>query len=278
METGSAAWRRRFYHLGRHPLAWARYVYERELRHRDVRFRVNPRFADWRPMYRVARGALARLTGRPPAELDGYFAELAPLHGALAEEVGELPSAGAMMQAPLLYVAFRAARPRTVVETGVSSGYSARLILEALERNGEGKLWSIGIARIAVGVMDPTEVERVRSRPVGWLVPDRLRHRWACRIGPSEELLEGILGSEARPLDVFIHDSLHHYDRMTAEYTLAEPALVPGGWLLSHDIHNNRAWPDFLARTGWTGDEELDHDLGAVRVPADATGPRTGSG
>ncbi len=269
-ESPRSAVRRRLYHVGRHPIAWARYLYERELRGRDVLFRVNPRFADWAPMYRVARPALERLTGRPRPELDGYFRELAPLHAELYRSVGALPSAGAMMQAPLLYVLLRAVRPRLMVETGVSSGFSARLALEAMEANGVGRLWSIGIAKIAVGTLRPELAETVRDRPVGWLVPPRLRPRWELRVGPSEELLADVLHREARPLDLFVHDSLHLYERMHAEYELAWPCLVPGGYLLSHDIHHNAAWPELLRDHGLSGDEELDHDLGAVRVPSPA--------
>ncbi|HEV2316850.1 MAG TPA: class I SAM-dependent methyltransferase [Thermoplasmata archaeon] len=267
-ETRGAAWRRRLYHFGRHPLAWAQYVYEREVRHRDVRFAVNPRFRDWRPMFEVALPALAHLTGAPPGRLRAYFDELAPLHRELYTAIGALPSAGAMMQAPLLYVFVRAVRPSAVVETGVSSGYSARLLLEGLARNERGTLWSIGIQKIAVGQMPEGAVGTIVERPVGWLVPERLRSRWNLRVGASEDLLPGVLADEAKPLEIFIHDSLHLYDRMTAEYTMARPRLVPGGWLFSHDIHNNRAWPDFLSREHLAGDEELDHDLGAVRMPA----------
>jgi hypothetical protein len=269
-ERPGEVWRRRLYHLGRHPIAWGRYLVAHELRRRDVLFGMNPRFLDWRPMYRVARPALLRLTGRPPSELDGYFAEILPLQRSLYRDVARLPSAGAMMQAPLLYVLVRAVRPGCVVETGVSSGYSARLLLEALRRNDSGRLWSIGIQKIAVGAMDAAQADQVRARPVGWLVPPELRSRWELRVGPSEALLGEVLAREARPLSVFIHDSLHHYDTMLSEYTQAWPYLPAGGYLLSHDIHNNRAWPDFLARERLAGDEELDRDLGAVRRPAAA--------
>jgi hypothetical protein len=55
---------------------------------------------------------------------------------------------------------------------------------------------------------------------------------------------------------------------MMWEYTSAYPHLVPGGWLLSHDIHNSAAWPEFLVQKQLlTVDAELDHDLGAVRRP-----------
>jgi hypothetical protein len=266
-ESSGERWRRRLFHVSRHPLRWARYVWAREVRHRDVLFRENPRFWDWSSMYRVARPSLLRLASSSPDALDAFFHELDPLHAELLSEVGELPSAGAMMQAPLLYVLLRAVRPKVVVETGVSSGFSARLMLEAMARNDAGRLWSIGIEKIGVGAMEGARLDEVRQRPIGWLVPASLRSRWELRVGPSEDLLPKVLAEEARPLEMFIHDSLHHYDRMSAEYAQAWPELSPGGWLLSHDIHNNRAWPDFLARERLSGDEELDRDLGVVRVP-----------
>jgi hypothetical protein len=219
-------------------------------------------------MYRVARGNLARLTGKPLAELDGYFSELAPLHAELLRDVGQLPTAGALIQAPLLYVIARALRPKRTIETGISSGYSARLILEALERNGEGHLASIGIdvfGRTARPGEAPTPLQ---NRKIGWLVPESLAHRWSLHVGTSEEHLPALVAGGRRDLDLFLHDSLHQYPTMRWEYTTAFPALADGGLLCSHDIHANRAWPEFLREHALVGDEELDHDLAAVRTPA----------
>jgi len=36
------------------------------------------------------------------------------------------------------------------------------------------------------------------------------------------------------------------------------------GFLFSHDIHANRAWPEFLSVHGLSGNQELDHDLAGV--------------
>ncbi len=218
-------------------------------------------------MYHVARNALARLTGRPVSELDGYFEELAPLQAGLLESVGGLPTAGALMQGPLLYVMARALRPKRVIETGISSGYSARLLLEALERNGDGHLDSIGIDVFGATRRPGEAPTPLDQRHVGWLVPDRLKDRWSLRIGPSEEQLPPLLAGGVQDLDLFLHDSLHQYATMRWEYTTAFPALAPGGLLCSHDIHANGAWSEFLQEHRLVGDEELDHDLGAVRTP-----------
>jgi methyltransferase family protein len=218
-------------------------------------------------MYRVARNSMAHLTGRPLAELDDYFGELAPLQSELLRSVGPLPSAGALMQAPLLYVLVRTLRPKRLIETGISSGYSARLILEALERNGDGHLTSIGIDVFGRRPQPGEAANPLQTRQVGWLVPDRLKGRWALKIGTSEEHLPGLVAGGGRDLDVFLHDSLHQYATMRWEYATAFPALSDGALLASHDIHANAAWPEFVRGHSLSGDEELDHDLGAVRTP-----------
>lgn len=240
-----------------------------------MRFRVNPRFRDFRPMYRVSRRPLARLLGAPESELDGYFEELAPIHAALTEETGSLPGAGALIQAPLLYVAVRKLRPTRVIETGISSGYSARLILEALARNGAGRLESIGIDVFALAASTGGVAPELAGRRVGWLVPARLQPYWALHLGRSDEVLPRLEGG-AEP-DLFLHDSLHQYPTMQAEYGWAWDHMPAGGWLFSHDVHANRAWPDFVAAHALAGDVEMDHDLGGVHLPphgAGATGSR----
>jgi len=218
-------------------------------------------------MFRVARPGLVRLTGRSPGEIDTYFAELGPLHDRLRREVGSVRSAGALMQAPLLYVLVRALGPKRVVETGISSGYSARLILEALERNGDGHLDSIGIDVFGLTRRPGDSAGELEDRHVGWLVPDGLRHRWTLHLGRSEERLPALAVPGSRNLDLFVHDSLHQYATMRWEYATALPAMPSGALLCSHDVHANRAWPEFLREHRLGGDEELDHDLGAVRLP-----------
>jgi hypothetical protein len=267
-ETSGQRWRRRLYHYGRHPWRWTRYLFEHEILHREVRFGDHPRFRDWRPMYRLCREDLARLCGRRAEELDRYFAELPQLHDALAREVTDLPAAGALWQAPLLYVVVRAMQPRWLIETGISSGYSSRFLLEALARNGTGHLDSIGLNELALGRTPEAIARSIAGRPVGWLVPERLHSLWGRHVGTSQAVLPTLLADRADPLDIFLHDSEHVFATMMAEYSTAFPRLGAGGWLLSHDIHNSAAWPQFLAEHHLVGDAELDHDLGAVRRPA----------
>lgn len=211
---------------------------------------------------------MLRLSGTDGPALDAYFGELAPIAEDLRRKIGSRPSAGALMQGPLLYVLARALRPKWIVETGISSGYSARLLLEALDRNGEGHLDSIGIDALALARASGEPVRDLDGLRVGWLVPEELRARWTLHLGTSEQLLPPILEGQGRTLDLFLHDSLHQYPTMSWEYATAWPSLRAGGLLASHDVHANAAWRDFLAAHQLRDDEELDHDLGAVRVPA----------
>lgn len=221
-------------------------------------------------MYHLCRSDLARLCRVRPEELDPYFEELAPLHATLADEVTNLPAAGALWQAPLLYILVRSSRPKWLIETGISSGYSSRFLLEALARNGTGHLDSIGVDELAIGRTPEAVARTIAGRPVGWLVPERLHDRWGRHVGTSQEILPNLFDGRDESLDVFLHDSEHIYATMISEYASAFPHLTSDGWLLSHDIHNSSAWNEFLARNGLRGDAELDHDLGAVRRVATA--------
>jgi hypothetical protein len=89
-------------------------------------------------------------------------------------------------------------RPRNVVETGVLHGVTSRFILEALERNGVGHLWSI----------DLPPLEHVFQEVIGIAVSGRFRERWSYLRRSSKRRLPGIL-SELGQIDIFIHDSLH---------------------------------------------------------------------
>ena len=268
-ESAGARIRRQAVHFGSHPIAWGRYLWRHELRHREVLFQENPRFAFWEPTWRVSRHGLARVMGTTLAEIDAVFAELPPLHARLKSEAGALPSAGALMQAPLLYVLTRIARPRWIVETGISSGFSARIFLEALRRNGDGgRLDSIGIDTFGVAFDRLADPNAMRGKKIGWLVPPELADHWTLHVGTSQEKLPALLASRPEPLDLFLHDSLHKYPTMSWEYSTAWPRIPPGGYLASHDVHVNRAWPDFLGTQGLLGaDAELDRDLGLVRRP-----------
>jgi methyltransferase family protein len=126
-------------------------------------------------------------------------------------------------------------RPRTVVETGVAHGMTSRLILEALERNGGGRLWSID---------RPTREPELRGR-VGMAVADRLRDRWTLIRGASRRHLPGLL-RDLGQVDLFVHDSLHTEHNVRFELDRVWPNLRPGGAIVVDDIDANWGFQSFM--------------------------------
>jgi Methyltransferase domain len=125
-------------------------------------------------------------------------------------------------------------RPRNVVETGVAHGVTSRFILEALERNGSGHLWSI----------DHPPLEREWHEQIGIAVDGRFPDRWSYIRGSSRRRLPGLL-SQLGEVDLFIHDSLHSEHNVRFEVDLAWAALRPGGAIVIDDIDANRGFQSF---------------------------------
>jgi predicted O-methyltransferase YrrM len=124
-----------------------------------------------------------------------------------------------------LYLLVRAARPRTIVETGVLYGASSAHMLAALARNGEGVLHSIEIGR------DPREPSHDH------FVPAEVRPFWRLIIGDSRRELPNLL-ARCGSIDMFYHDSLHTFDHMTWEFRSALPYISAAGLLASDDVAN----------------------------------------
>jgi hypothetical protein len=125
-------------------------------------------------------------------------------------------------------------KPRNVVETGVAHGVTSRFILEALERNGVGHLWSI----------DLPPLERVWQEQVGIAVGDRYPDRWSYIEGSSRLRLPKLL-SRVGQIDLFIHDSQHSERNVRFELDRAWAALRPGGALVIDDVDANWGFRSF---------------------------------
>jgi hypothetical protein len=171
-----------------------------------------------------------------------------------------------------LYTFVRLTRPARVIETGVASGISTAIILSALERNGEGHLWSIDFPNFEgegyVNADGQRETVRVPAgREPGWVVPDRLRSRWELVLGRSSDVLPALL-KRVGPIGMFFHDSEHSEANMTFEYRTAWAGLGPGGLLYSDDVIWNRAFEVFSLSVG-VRPSLTPAGRGAIRRPAD---------
>ncbi len=126
-------------------------------------------------------------------------------------------------------------RPEHVVETGVAHGLTSRCILDRLERNGTGRLWSI----------DLPAVDPALHGQIGLAVPDSLRGRWTYLAGTSRELLPALL-AKLGEITFFVHDSLHTGRNTSFELQAAWAALQPGGAVVVDDVDHSLAFRKFV--------------------------------
>lgn len=124
--------------------------------------------------------------------------------------------------------------PDTVVETGVARGVSSAFVLDAMERNRRGHLWSIDLPPLAKDWNGQT----------GIAVDPSHRYRWTYVRGSSKRELSPLL-RHLDAIDVFVHDGLHTGQNMKMEFDSAWPKIRPGGVLVSDDIDDNPAWANF---------------------------------
>jgi hypothetical protein len=166
-----------------------------------------------------------------------------------------------------LYAIVRALRPAVMIETGGTPGKSTAFVLQAMERNGSGHLYTIDLPPAAVEQSALTRREtyhELRPAEVGsnWIVPDRLRERRTLLLGKSSEHLPLLLTKLDR-VDIFLHDSDHSYENMTWEFETAWPKVKTDGLLLSDDVLDNTSFFDFCHQ------QKLAHlnvfNLGAAR-------------
>lgn len=193
-------------------------IHTRAARDRERTVELEPG-VDWR-----------QLIAGEPARVDAEFEEI---WTSIVAAGVDRHDAGRQL-AEALYTLVRAAAPERVVETGVARGVTSRVLLEALERNGVGQLWSIDLPP------QFDDLTEARDR----IIPPTLRTRWRFLEGSSRRVLPGLL-DRLGWIDVFVHDSAHTERNMRFEMTHAWPALRSGGWLVVDDAHSNPAFADF---------------------------------
>lgn len=128
-----------------------------------------------------------------------------------------------------LWCLTRHLHPAKVLETGVARGITSRVVLEALNANGEGHLWSID--------RPPPGRPDLRGQ-IGAAVPSSLRSRWSYIKGSSRRRLREVLGT-LNEIDLFIHDSRHSERNLLFELEQTRPLVRPGGFLVVDDVDLN---------------------------------------
>ena len=169
-----------------------------------------------------------------------------------------------------LYCLARIAQPQLIIETGVAHGKSSAFLLLALEHNGHGEMISIDLP--PDGNLADGSKTAMYERPVGWLVPERLRSRWAFHPGDSLAVLPKVLaeaGEQGLAPDFFLHDSLHTFDHTMAELELVCAAASGEAFSVcvdNIDMGSGVAFDEFLERRGGVG--FAFRDFAAARLTA----------
>jgi methyltransferase family protein len=127
-------------------------------------------------------------------------------------------------------------KPNKVVEAGVARGITSSFILEALDRNGAGHLWSIDL---------PPQMKENLHQEIGAAVPEHRRTRWSYIEGSSRRRLPGLLG-ELHEIDLFVHDSRHTERNLRFELDRTWAVLRPAGVLVADDIDVNWGFHSFV--------------------------------
>jgi predicted O-methyltransferase YrrM len=223
---------RRLARVGRDPAgAWERF-YDRLDRKREYARApcvYNPE-PDW-------EACLHQQIGLPwPCPLSHEFAQLWPKIGEIIVARGYRfgPESfygyndGDPELARAIWCLIRHLQPRVVVETGVAHGVTTRVILEALERNRQGRLWSI----------DLVPAEEHMAAQIGIAAEGFAPERWRLMPGSSRRVLPGLLAELGR-IDLFVHDSLHTRRNVCFEVDWVRRALRPGGFVVIDDIDTN---------------------------------------
>ena len=147
----------------------------------------------------------------------------------------------------ILYFLVRKYKPTVVLETGVAAGVSSGFILQALNDNKKGSLYSIdlpfqwytyGNNELHLDSLPP-------GQNSGYLVPNKLRNRWRLTLGDTDQELPKLV-KKLRKINIFFHDSEHTFKTMTFEYNQTWSHLPKKGLLLSDDVNFTTAFNKFV--------------------------------
>jgi len=121
-----------------------------------------------------------------------------------------------------VHIVCRLLQPEIVIETGVAKGFTSAGILDALEQNGTGDLYSVELPSLYIGY----------TQQVGEKISERLRKRWHLELGPSALVLPRLL-DRLGSVDVFLYDSASSYDNQITELSIILAGMRTGGVVIA---------------------------------------------
>jgi predicted O-methyltransferase YrrM len=115
-----------------------------------------------------------------------------------------------------LFLLVRAFKPKTIIETGTSIGFSTAVFAKALELNGFGRIISIDV-----------------NKNTGSIIPKNLMKR--VKLIQGKKSLE-FLSNWSKPIDLFFHDDDHSFENVLKEIKIVENLVPRKGLICFHDI------------------------------------------
>lgn len=141
------------------------------------------------------------------------------------------------IQRIILYILVRLYEPMVCLETGVFYGGNTSFILNALRKNGSGKLISIDLPASDINkelrhhlVEDNEDIPN--GLDTGFIIHDNLKERWNIIRGDS--LVE--IPKMNEKVDLYIHDSEHSFSFVIDEMNLVWDKLNNNAIILADDI------------------------------------------
>ena len=137
----------------------------------------------------------------------------------------------------ILYYIVRHLKPNIVLESGVSAGISSRSILEALEKNKKGELYSSDLQL------------HLEKKDIGILVKKELHHRWKL-FDKGDAVNLPIILNQINEIDIVYYDSEKSYsgkkiffDRILSNFT---PKII-----IVDDIDRDYWFRDFTKKNSY---------------------------
>ena len=188
-------------------------------------------------MAKSTNEAIEKLTGKPlpikVARLYSYYFERAEK---IIDEIPERKKMGASGDLDLIYWLAEHLQITSAIETGVAYGWSSLAFLLSLN-NRKGR-------NVKLISTDRPYINQNNEQFIGCVVPSEFKSMWIILRNADKQALPKALKILGK-IDMCHYDSDKSYQGRMWAYQLLWDALRPGGFFISDDIGDNKAFLDF---------------------------------
>ncbi len=166
-----------------------------------------------------------------------YSAELKKHADAILTKTGQHIGGGGIY--PILYFLTRLKKPACIVETGVAAGFSSQAFLKAIEKNGQGMLYSSDLPYFRL--KNPEQY-------IGIIVEEPLKKYWKLFIKGDKANIAQIKRMIDGSIDLFHYDSDKSYSGREFALRQLEGLFSRDAVIIFDDIQDNSQFYDYVAR------------------------------